>query len=278
MHPRPPIDPALLNGAGADTMWTNLGSWSGVTRYPDAARELARRVGSAAGLRGGDVVVDCGCGFGDSLRLWVESFGVARVVGVEPDPDVSAIVRARVAEWGLAHRITVVTGRAESVDTATIAPGLTAVVCVDAAYHFTTRAAWLARAASALPRGGRLGLADLVVTPRGLRDLRTRVVARLIDVPDANLVTPECLEALVTESGLQVTWTESAGDAVLDGFIAGARSAGTRVAITRMLLRIVRRARLADYRVIGAQRQAGGTGPAPHAPLPTHPVEPNASF
>lgn len=239
-------------------MWTNLGSWSGVTRYPDAARELARRVGSAAGLRSGDVVVDYGCGFGDSLRLWVESFGAARVVGVEPDPDVAAIVRARIADWGLAHRITVVSGRAESVDPATMAPAVTAMVCVDAAYHFSTRAAWMARAAAALPPGGRFGLADLVVTPRGLRALRTRLVAQLIAMPRENLVTPEGLEGLVAESGLQVTWSESAGDAVLDGFVAGVRGGGKAVAMTRMLLRIMRRARLADYRVLGAQRPAPG--------------------
>lgn len=237
-------------------MWTNLGSWSGVTRYSDAARELARRVGSAAGLRGGDVVVDYGCGFGDSLRLWVEGFGVARVVGVEPDPEVVSIVRRRIADWGLQDRITMVTARAESVDPTAIASGVTAVVCVDAAYHFTTRAAWTARAAAALPPGGRFGLADLVVTPRGLRALRTRLVARLIAMPRENLVTPEGLEGLVAESGLQVTWSESAGDAVLDGFVAGVRGGGRAVAMTRMLLRIMRRARLADYRVLGAQRPA----------------------
>lgn len=233
-------------------MWTNLGSWSEMARYPDAARELARRVGRAAGLRAGDVVVDFGCGFGDSLRLWIETFGVARVVGVEPDPDVTAIVHERIASWGLADRISIVTARAESADLAALAPDVTAIVCVDAAYHFTTRATWLARAAGALPRGGRLGVADLVVTPKGLRDPRTRLVARLVNVPEGNLATPEQLESLVAESGLQVTWSESTGDAVLDGFVAGARHGGARVAITRMLLRLVRRARLVDYRVLGA--------------------------
>jgi MPBQ/MSBQ methyltransferase len=235
-------------------MWTNLGSWTGVTAYPDAARELARRVGSAAGLRGGDVVVDYGCGFGDSLRLWIESFGVARVLGVEPDPAVTAIVRERIASWKLGHRISVVTASAEGADAARIASGVTAIVSVDAAYHFSTRAAWLAHCAAALPHGGRLGVADLALTPRGRRDPRTRVAAGLVGVPKENLVTAAELEAQMTASGLQVTSNEGAGDAVLDGFADSARKGGSRVAVTRMLLRLVRRARLVDYRVIGAQR------------------------
>lgn len=254
MHPRPPIDPARLNGPGAPTRWTNLGWWSGRTRYPAAASELARRVGAAARLQPGDVVVDFACGFGDSLRLWIEHFGVAQVVGVEPDPAVTAIVRDRIGSWGLGERVSIVTAAAETVDVARIAPGVAAIVCVDAAYHFATRAAWMARAAGALPPGGRLGLSDLTVTPKGRGDVRMRLAARLVGVPTENLQTADELDALVTTSGLQLAESEPAGGAVLDGFVAGARGGGARVAITRWLLRAARHARLADYRIIGARR------------------------
>src|SRR5690606_38919024 len=99
VHPRPPLDPALLDAPGAPTQWTKLGHWPGARAYADAARELARRVGHAAHLRAGDVVVDYACGYGDFLKLWLEEFRVARVVGIEPDPGVTAAIRARVADW-----------------------------------------------------------------------------------------------------------------------------------------------------------------------------------
>lgn len=157
--PRPVVDPALLNATDA-TRWTNLGWWEAPTSspahptsYADAARGLAQRVGEAARLRPGDVVVDMACGYGDSLALWVSAFGAARVVGVEPNPVVAAAVRARIAAWGLADRITVVPATAETFDLAEHAADATAVVCVDAAYHFRTRAAWLRAIARAAAPG-----------------------------------------------------------------------------------------------------------------------------
>ncbi|MFM8781028.1 MAG: SAM-dependent methyltransferase, partial [Gemmatimonadota bacterium] len=190
MHqpPRPVVDPALLN-ATATTRWTNLGWWEADVRdYATAARALATRVGEAAELRAGDVVVDMACGYGDSLAHWVTAFGVARVVGVEPDPAVSAAVRARIAAWGLADRITVITATAETFDLAVHVPDATAIVCVDAAYHFRSRGAWLARIAESAPSGTRIGFSDLAV-----RDAAVSPQATMPPRTDATTGAPRAL-------------------------------------------------------------------------------------
>ncbi len=201
------VDPALLNATPA-TRWTNLGWWGDSdpnTPYTDAARALASQVGRAAGLRAGDIVVDIACGHGDSLRLWVEAFGVAHVIGVEPDAALGAAIRARVAAWGLGDRITIHTATAESFDLARIAPDATAIVCVDAAYHFRTRAAWLRGLAATVAPGTRIGFTDVA-----LREVpassRLRWFAERAGIPAANLWSiAEIPEALQTAGVVLLT-------------------------------------------------------------------------
>jgi erythromycin 3''-O-methyltransferase len=233
------VDPALLNPTTA-TRWTNLGWWDAATTatashaipYPDAARALAQRVGEAARLRPGDVVVDMACGYGDSLALWVSAFGAARVVGVEPNPVVAAAVRARIAAWGLADRIRVVPATAETFDLAAHAADATAVVCVDAAYHFRTRAAWLRAVARAAAPGTRLGFSDLAVTGEAMRTLTgaegvtprgLRWGAARADIPTENLWGHDAIADAMAEAGYAAITMTEAGGPILDGFQAFAR-------------------------------------------------------
>lgn len=239
------VDPALLNPTAA-TRWTNLGWWDAATTatashaipYPDAARALAQRVGEAARLRPGDVVVDMACGYGDSLALWVSAFGAARVVGVEPNPVVAGAVRARIAAWGLADRITVVPATAETFDLAAHAPDATAVVCVDAAYHFRTRAAWLRAIARAAAPGTRLGFSDLACPSSGAGAARRRTPSAAADpmaprtlrwaasqagIPPENLWALEAIPSALVAAGYEGVAVTDAGAPILDGFRAFAR-------------------------------------------------------
>lgn len=235
-------------------MWTNLGYWPGATDYPSAARELARRVGRAARLRPGDVVLDVACGFGDSLRLWIEEFGVSQVIGVEPDPDVTAEAQQRIEEWGLQDRISLRTERAERLELRELTPRVTAVVCVDAAYHFPMRAEWLLRLAHALPAGGRIGLAELAFSEYARTTARVRTMARLLGIPPSNLAADD-LEAILEGSPASVIWSETAGEAVLDGFSRAHCGRGMAIAATRGMIKIARRSRLVDYRIVSAECQ-----------------------
>lgn len=253
--PRPPIDPASLNVGAQDSMWTNLGFWPGAASYAEAATALAFRVGQAAQLRAGDVVVDYACGYGDSLRLWVERFGVARVIGVEPDAALARVVRARIVDWGLADRISIECERAERISPDSLAADVSAVVCVDGAYHFESRRKWLLRSLQALPSGGRLGIADLVFAARAAGSWRIAGLARLVNVPAANLETTDELETTIAGAGARVRWSEGAGEAVLDGFCRNVSARGLPIELTRRMIRFARRGRLVDYRIIGCVRE-----------------------
>lgn len=246
-------------------MWTNLGFWEGSgavapdapsasTRYQQAAAELARRVGLAANLRPGDGVVDYACGFGDSLRLWVEEFNAESVVGIEPDPSVCGVIEARVRSWGLANRIRVICASAEDPTVGDAAAQATAIVCVDAAYHFRTRSTWLRDLGARAASGARLGFADLSVYAGEERSLRLRALARLMRIPHENLMSARSLAIACEDAGFTVENCEQVGSEVLDGFVANAPRGTMPVATTRAAIAFARRARLLDYLVIGVTR------------------------
>lgn len=254
-HPRPPVDPALLNHRAPDALWTNLGDWTATTDYTAAATALAVRVGEAAALGPHDCVVDYACGYGDSLRLWVERFGVRRVVGVEPNPQVCERVRARIAGWGLSERISIIASRAELLAPRRVAADVSAVVCVDAAYHFRTRLAWWQMLATDLPAGARVAASDILMADRQRPGLGLRWIARAMGIPTENLVDATAMRTALTEQGLQDLQLTSTGVSVLDGFSAHAPRRGLAMRVTGHSLRALRARGMIDYALIRATRR-----------------------
>ena len=263
--PRPVVDPSLLNGPGSLTQWANLGFWREAGSYPEAAAELARRVGKAARLGPDDVVLDLACGFGDSLALWVREFGVQRVVGIETDPAVVVDATARVRGWHLSDRITLRCEAAEYVAVPVACPKVTAVVCVDAAYHFVTRASWLKGLAKDLPKGTKLALADLLVSPRGERSHRIRTMAASAGIPKENLWTAFDVEPVLSDAGFRVERMVRCGPEVLGGVASHALAragawalhparGGWRALATAGAIAIGRRRERLDYAIISAVR------------------------
>ncbi|MCE9601776.1 MAG: class I SAM-dependent methyltransferase [Gemmatimonadetes bacterium] len=216
--PRPVVDATLLNSPDSGAQWTNLGFWRDARTYAEAATDLARRTGQAARLGPGDVVLDIACGHGDSLALWVKEFGVKRAIGVEPDPAIVLATQERVNAWGLRDRITLRRGEAETMEFARDFPGVTAVVCVDAAYLFASRANWLKRLGAGVAPGARLGLADLLVPYRERASRGVAEVARRAAIPTENLWSAQDVEPVLAEAGWVLDRLVRCGPDVLGGF------------------------------------------------------------
>ncbi len=140
----------------------HLGLWDGPPDddLPAAQARLDAAVLSHAALRSGMVVVDVGCGVGGTLARVNAVHPQMRLIGVNPDAEqlaVAAGLRARPGSelrWhhGTAARLPLKT------DTADV------VLSVEAAFHFDSRAAFLAEALRVLRPGGRLVLTDIVPT------------------------------------------------------------------------------------------------------------------
>jgi cyclopropane fatty-acyl-phospholipid synthase-like methyltransferase len=137
--------------------------------YAVAAEELCRRVCDAAPIRDGMRVLDVGCGFGGTIASLNERFRNLDMTGVNID----ARQLARAAETVRpinANRTAWV--EADACALPFEAGQFDAVLAVECAFHFPSRAKFLAEAARVLRRGGRLALSDFIPAPEGLASLR----------------------------------------------------------------------------------------------------------
>jgi microcystin synthetase protein McyJ len=223
------IDRALLHRGGRATGWGNLGDWGDARTcargYGDACEALAARVGRAARLGRGDEVLEAACGEGEGLRLWLERFGVHRVIGVELHPESAAAARSNLAHV-TALRWCVETGSATDLSAVEDA-SVDAVVCVDAAYHFDARGRFLQEAMRVLRPGGRLALSDLVLErePRGrVAEAILRGVAVGAAIPRANLCAEELYVARLRAAGFVDVALERLDAEVLGGFSSFVRA------------------------------------------------------
>lgn len=208
---------AWLHRGAAPACWGNLGLWQPGDDYPAAARRLARAVLQAATAPPGCTVLHLGCGAGEELRLSLGEGGARQAIAAEPDPRAQAQGRRLLDEAGLAPRVRWLALPAAAALQRLRAEGLRvdAVVCVDAAYHLSPRAAWLADAAALLKPGGRIAFTDLVATSPGPV---LRAAARLCAVDPADLGPPDQRLAQLAACGLQPLPVRHLDEAVLDGF------------------------------------------------------------
>lgn len=203
----------LLHAGGKAGSWGSLGLWP-ADDYASACRALADRVAQAARLRPGARILSPGCGNGEELSHWCVVHGASRVVGL----DRTEAASAQPEDAGRVGRL-----QGDAMSMADLCgTGFDAVLCVDAAYHFSPRAAWLRQVHHVLKPGGQLVFTDLTLQPAGL----PLSAARWLLAPVARAAGIDISDLMPLSSGIQrlqaLGFTQVAGEpmdrAVLDGF------------------------------------------------------------
>ena len=169
--------------------WLNLGYWEPETRsYAEACRALARRVATAVGLSSGDEVLEVGCGYGEAAMLWVEEMihvgaEPPRILALNITPAHVQLANQRLRERPLCSpHVTFELG--DAVDVRLDPERFDKVIALECAFHFRTRARFLANAYMSLKPGGRLALTDFMLFPstaRRIDKLRQLFSRRLVD-------------------------------------------------------------------------------------------------
>jgi MPBQ/MSBQ methyltransferase len=214
----------LLHQGGRAGHWGSLGLWPAVD-YASACQALADRVALAAHLPPGARILSPGCGNGEELTHWHRRYGAVQVIGVDR-AEAAAGMRPGPAA------VRRIQGDAMSL-TSLCGAGFDAVLCVDAAYHFSPRADWLQQVRSVLKPGGWVVFTDLTLQPTVLPLTGARwllaPVAQGAGIDTADLMPASAGVDRLKALGFTNVRSEALDSEVLDGFAAFVREQTQRL-------------------------------------------------
>ncbi len=217
------LDELILNRTpcgDVTTAWANLGLWDDAESYPDAARALALRLGDALELSSGQRVLDVGFGLGEQIKLWLTHYGVDSVLGFNPSTIQVSYAQEMLERASLDERATLEPKNARALSELPPA-SFERILALDSAYHFDTRERFIHEATRLLKPGGKLGLIDIVPTKRALsgpRRLITPLLAKLMQVPRANLYSADKYQAILARAPHSDFTVEDLSESIFPGF------------------------------------------------------------
>ena len=210
------IQSSLLGDASVYP-WSNLGLWQSNDLYVDAACRLADHLAQSIDLNSNDVLLDLGCGQGASLLHWQQQYQVKQVIGVELQSQHVNHLQALNST-----QCQVLQGSFLNLNSLSLAHPISAVICVDAAYHVPV-VDFLSQVHAVLNSKGRVAFHTLVLAPEALSLTRVAwqklaLLLKAADVDLAQLFQTEQLTGLMQASGWQQVYIDDLSEHVFAGF------------------------------------------------------------
>lgn len=199
----------LLAGTAGDWRWNNLGDWQSATTYEQACIDLARRHAEIAGLSAQHQLLELACGYGASLDLWQDQFQVTQITALEYRQRCVAWLNQQVPtpQTNTSNAdIQVLQGRFDQPLPAALGQqSFDRVLCIDAAYHATSLAQFLATASTALRPNGVLCFSTLMWADKAAKTskLPIKICQKLLhmaNIPTASVLSQAQILRLIEQS------------------------------------------------------------------------------
>lgn len=196
-------------------LWLNLGYWKVARTYPDACAAMVELLGTRAGLKPSDRVLDVGVGFAEQDFVLLDRFKVSHITGIDITPVHVDKGRERVAGRGLEKQIDIRLGSATAMEF----PGLSfeKVLALECAFHFDTRDQFMREAFRVLKPGGTFALADMLPNPGKKPGLTTVFGRNYGHIPKANYYDREEYRRRLAAAGFGDVIVESIREDVYPG-------------------------------------------------------------
>jgi microcystin synthetase protein McyJ len=202
-------------------LWLNLGYWKDARTYPDACVAMVELLGTRAGLRPSDEVLDVGVGFAEQDFVLLDRFQVSHITGIDITPVHVDKGRERVAKRGLEKHIDIRLGSATAMEFPDAS--FEKVLALECAFHFDTRDQFMREAFRVLRPGGILALADMLPNPGKKPGLSTLFGRRYGHAPVANYYDREEYRRRLAAAGFGDVVVESIRKDVFPGMAKYAR-------------------------------------------------------
>ena len=177
--------------------WGNLGYWQSHNEYSSACAALANVLATAVQLDARSNVFDAGFGCGDQLLLWLKTYHINSIQGINYSVSQTDLAKKRLNEAGFSAAASqVFYGSVSAMCTPKNCSNnsINTVLALDCAYHFPSRRQFFADSYRMLESGsciGRIGLTDIVLADNRLSTWQYFVLHTMLflsRIPKNNIV------------------------------------------------------------------------------------------
>ncbi|PJZ71391.1 hypothetical protein CH373_02515 [Leptospira perolatii] len=200
--------------------WANLGYWKNTAEYSSACRELARQLGSDAGLDSWHKVLDLGFGCGDQILVWCKDFGVSseNITAINSSKLQYHFAEKKLTELGLSAYLI-------CSDLRTLSKMQSSerdrILCLDSAYFFPDQQKAYKECFRILRPGGILASAQLIYNDQKLsvwKSLLRILICIIARIPSKSRMTSEELSSMLKAEGYSIQKLERIEKEVFSGF------------------------------------------------------------